>query len=244
MLGRRAIGYVSPGRETYPENDELVAQADAIERACHDRRLEVAVVLSDERASAGHGGRPALRRAFEAIAGGEASTLVVARLTSVAGSAAAVGAVVGWFEQGDARLIALDLGLDTGSPSGRLIARALTAAGELEHEKLGARTRAGLAAARSRGSASGRPAVADDPRLRLHILRRREEGLTLQAIADELNWADVPTLRGGTRWRPSSVQAAAGYRRPSRRRDNDLLPELRGLESPTDVRNGSVAYPL
>jgi hypothetical protein len=40
--------------------------------------------------------------------------------------------------------------------------------------------------------------------------------MTLQAIADTLNAEGVPTLRGGAEWRPSSVQAAAGYKRPSR----------------------------
>ena len=43
----------------------------------------------------------------------------------------------------------------------------------------------------------------------------REDGMTLQAIADALNADGVPTLRGGAMWRPSSVQRAAGYRRPS-----------------------------
>ena len=45
----------------------------------------------------------------------------------------------------------------------------------------------------------------------------RESGLTLQAIADRLNEEGIPTLRGGAKWRPSSVQSAAGYRRPPRR---------------------------
>jgi hypothetical protein len=48
----------------------------------------------------------------------------------------------------------------------------------------------------------------------------RHEGMTLQAIADRLNAEGVPTLRGGTEWRPSSVQAAAGYRRPKGRRSH------------------------
>ena len=43
----------------------------------------------------------------------------------------------------------------------------------------------------------------------------RERGMTLQAIADELNAAGVPTVRGGRLSRPSSVQRTAGYRRPS-----------------------------
>jgi hypothetical protein len=39
--------------------------------------------------------------------------------------------------------------------------------------------------------------------------------MTLQAIADRLNEEGIPTLRGGKQWRPSSVQAATGYRRPN-----------------------------
>jgi hypothetical protein len=39
--------------------------------------------------------------------------------------------------------------------------------------------------------------------------------MTLQAIADILNEEGVTTLRGGTMWRPSSVQRATGYHRPS-----------------------------
>jgi hypothetical protein len=41
----------------------------------------------------------------------------------------------------------------------------------------------------------------------------RNQGITLQAIADQLNEEGVPTVRGGAKWRPSSVQAATGYRR-------------------------------
>jgi recombinase len=44
----------------------------------------------------------------------------------------------------------------------------------------------------------------------------RAQGMTLQAIADQLNEEGVPTVRGGTKWRHSSVQAAAGYRRDQR----------------------------
>jgi hypothetical protein len=45
--------------------------------------------------------------------------------------------------------------------------------------------------------------------------------MTLQAIADQLNAEGVPTLRGGKKWRPSSIQGALGYRRPDPR---DHLP--------------------
>lgn len=45
-------------------------------------------------------------------------------------------------------------------------------------------------------------------------MQLRSTGMTLQAIADHLNAHNVETVRGGTVWRPSSVQTALGYRRP------------------------------
>ena len=44
----------------------------------------------------------------------------------------------------------------------------------------------------------------------------RVSGMTLHGIANQLNSENVPTLRGGTMWRPSGVQAAAGYGHPDR----------------------------
>ena len=54
----------------------------------------------------------------------------------------------------------------------------------------------------------------DVPALKERIVDDAPGGMTLQAIADVLNSEGVPTLRGGVKWRPSSVQSAAGYRRP------------------------------
>ena len=56
----------------------------------------------------------------------------------------------------------------------------------------------------------------------------RAEGMSLQAIADALNEEGVPTLRGGRQWRPSSVQAATGYKRPTQRANGGSLPPVRG----------------
>jgi hypothetical protein len=56
----------------------------------------------------------------------------------------------------------------------------------------------------------------------------REEGMTLQAIADTLNAEGVATLRGGSMWRPSSVQRATGYRRPASRPPHLQLPGSSG----------------
>lgn len=69
----------------------------------------------------------------------------------------------------------------------------------------------------AKGGPGNRHAVHDRPALKQHIVDMRASGMTLRAIADRLNAEGVPTLRGGQKWRPSSVQAAASYRPPQRR---------------------------
>jgi hypothetical protein len=44
----------------------------------------------------------------------------------------------------------------------------------------------------------------------------RAEGMTLQAIADRLNEEGVPTVRGGAKWRPSSLRVGLGSKRRPR----------------------------
>jgi hypothetical protein len=75
---------------------------------------------------------------------------------------------------------------------------------------------------RAGGRPISRAALADHPELAARIPARREEGWTLQAIADELNADGVPTLRGGSEWRAAAVGGALGYRQPKSRRGAEL----------------------
>jgi len=170
-------------------------------------------------------GGPALQWALGQLATGEAGTLVVARLRNLSPTVADLPPLLHWFNAPERRLVAIDLGLDTAHEAGRLAASALAGVGGWENERLSARTRRGLEAARSRGAGRAGAAVADVPELRERIVRMRSDGMTLQAIADVLNDEGVPTLRGGAKWRPSSVHGATGYRRPS---------SARGIRVPGD----------
>jgi DNA invertase Pin-like site-specific DNA recombinase len=167
--------------------------------------------------------RPGLAHALDEIGAGRARGLVVARLRDLTDSVTELGPLLRWFADGDAFVIALDYELDTSSAPGGFAAGALEAISEWERDRVEARTRAGLDAAR-RGAAvrDASEAVTSAQReaveLSARIAAMRDEGMSLQAIADELNAKGVPTLRGGSRWRPSSVQAATGYKRPSAKR--------------------------
>jgi DNA invertase Pin-like site-specific DNA recombinase len=186
-------------------------------------------VVHDALAEGGrHRSRPGLAHALQEVGAGRAAGLVVARLGDLTESVAEIGPLLQWFADTEAFVIALDYRLDTGSAPGRFAAWTLLEISEWERGRLAGRTRPGLAAAR-RGAA-----VRDDPELSARIVAMRRDGMSLQAIADALNADGVPTLRGGSRWRPSSVQAATGYRRPSAKPRGLELPPLRKADGEDD----------
>ena len=208
--GHRALGYVLHERGIAPV--ELATRIEELHTWCSAADLTLQDVVHD--VAGDHRARPSLQWALAQIAERRADTLVVARLSDLSPSAVSLSPLLRWFMDGGRVLIALDLGLDTSTPEGRLAAEAVAGVGSRGRERISAGTRHGMAAARSRGQRQGRIAVADVPELYERISRMREDGMTLQAIADVLNEEGVPTMRGGTMWRPSSVQRAAGYRRP------------------------------
>jgi DNA invertase Pin-like site-specific DNA recombinase len=208
------VGYTSGSDPTRTHDREITEQAATIMRECRRRGLNLLEVVRDREPANGKGlGRPGLAYALERIAAGQAQGLVVAELSRITWSAAELGEVIDWLARSNARLVAAAHALDTEDEDGRLAAQVLREVSRWERARLSERTRNGLEAARRSGRSTGRPAVTDDPDLSERIARMRAQGMTLQAIADRLNEEGVPTVRGGARWRHSSVQVAAGYRR-------------------------------
>src|SRR3954468_5881769 len=230
---RRAPGYVCVPQ---PVDGTLEEPTRAITACCEKRGLALQRIVHDAVDAGGDHARPALAWALERIAKGEAAVLVVPRLRDLSANVANLPPLLRWFSDPSRTLIAIDMGIDTSTEAGQVAAGALAGVGGWEHQRLSERTRRGLEAARSRGGTNGRAAVADVPELQDRIASMREQGMTLQAIADRLNEEGVPTLRGGAMWRPSSVQRATGYRRPSASSRGIELPKPKPADAP-------LAYP-
>lgn len=208
------LGYASGPGEGPAATRELEHQAETIARECGHRGLRlIEVVYEREPANGKALGRPALAYALERIAAGDASGLIVSDLSRITRSAAELGKVIELLGRSNTRLVSVAHGFDTERVEGRLAADLLVEVSRWEFARLSERTRNGLEAARRNGNSTGRPAVVDHPHLKQRIVQMRADGMTLQAIADRLNEERIPTLRGGAKWRHSSVQAAAGYRR-------------------------------
>jgi DNA invertase Pin-like site-specific DNA recombinase len=210
----RALGYASVRTDTEGDAEALRAQERAIERRCRELGIELVEVVREREPKTGKAlDRAGLSFLIERVAAGDASCVVVTGLERLSRSLAEVGGIIQWLEQNRVRLVAVELDFDTAGPGGHTTARALASVAGLEHERLSEQTRKGLAAARARRRAAGGAPGVDYAAIRKRIATMRADGMTLQAIADVLNAEDVPTQRGGTKWRPSSVQSAAGYKR-------------------------------
>jgi DNA invertase Pin-like site-specific DNA recombinase len=216
LRGNRAVsalGYVSAEGTARIDDPDVKRQAAAIDDFCARQGWELVSLVRDLQPATGRGlDRPALSHAIERLSRGDASALVVTELARLCRSVADLGKILDALRRADARLVSLEPEIDTGTEFGRAAGRILSALSEWEQARLAARTRKGLAAARAQH------AVRADikPELKRRIMHMRAAGMTLQAIADQLNKEGIPTPRGGTKWRPSSVQAALGYKRPSR----------------------------
>jgi DNA invertase Pin-like site-specific DNA recombinase len=230
-VATRALGYATLPSAVGGEQHQLQAQVRSIQDRCADLSIDLVDIVREREVEGRALDRPGLSLLIDRIAAGDANCLVVAALGRLSHSVAELGTIVKWLERNEIRLIAVDLNLDTASSGGRLTARALASVASLERDRLSERTRKGLAAARDKRRASAEAAAggspnASWPQVSKRIAAMRADGMTLQAIADQLNAEGVPTPRGGAQWRPSSVQTAAGYKRRSRAKHTDDLPTV------------------
>jgi peptidoglycan hydrolase-like protein with peptidoglycan-binding domain/DNA invertase Pin-like site-specific DNA recombinase len=227
--GPAALGYVSVREPDSGDEHELQHQTAAISTACRDRGLVLKEVIRDrEQVDASGPAPPGMQYALRRLAAGDASCLVVAELGRLSRSTPRIGYILEWLRRTDARFVAVGEGLDTGTKSGNeaaetLVSSYLSAKRRQESARLRQPARVPDPVAIQR--AGGRSARPEAFELKLRIREMRESGMTLQAIANRLNEENVPTLRGGATWRPSAVQAAAGYRRPAQRGQGERRPD-------------------
>jgi DNA invertase Pin-like site-specific DNA recombinase len=224
--GEPVIGYVTIDSDPAREQEAFME----IEALCEQAgwKLEEIVRDSDTGRMVG---RPGLTGALERIAAGDARGLVVSDARSLVRSLADLGALLEWFRDAEAALVAVDLDLDTATIHGHQTASTLIAVSAWDGDRTASRARRGLARVQTPDRET--PRTADDRAAlvdRIHAMR--EAGMSLQAIADQLDNEGVPPLGGDTGWRPAGIQAALD--RPQRRRRiRDELPAI-----PTHDRQG------
>jgi DNA invertase Pin-like site-specific DNA recombinase len=169
----RVIGYVRVSTSEQADSGlGLDAQVSELERAAAYEGWQLTIIRDEGRTGANLR-RPGIRKALRALAQGEYDGLAVAKLDRLSRSTADSAQLFHWFHEAEARLILLDLRVDTGTPTGSLLANFMAALAEWERRQIAARTKASLTALRAQGKPISRPAVIDQPELAARIRRLR-----------------------------------------------------------------------
>lgn len=203
------VGYVRVSTEEQADSGAgLAAQRSAIAAEVTRRGWQLVEIHQDAAASGKSlSGRPGLQAALAAVEGGEADALVVAKLDRLSRSLLDFSAVMERSRRRGWALVALDLGVDTTTPSGEMMANVLAVFAQFERRLIGQRTKDALAQKRAAGVRLGRPPTVGDATV-ARILGLRRSGVTYAGIADRLATEGVPAGHGG-RWHAATVLRVA-----------------------------------
>ncbi len=204
----RVLGYarVSTG-EQGTNGVSLAAQRDAIANECRRREWTLAETVEDRGVSARTLKRPGLQDLLHQLRARKADALIVSKLDRLSRSVTDFALLMDTARNEGWDLVALDLGVDTTTPTGEAMANVLAKFAQLERRLIGQRTKEALAIKRAEGIKLGRP-KAIPVNIQRRISRDRQGGATFAAIATGLNEDGVPTAHGGVRWWPATVRAA------------------------------------
>ena len=201
----RAVVYtrVSTGRQA-ESGLGLTDQLAQAKLAVEGRGWTVVRYAQDAGASGGSTkNRPQLAEALAMLDRGEADVLVAAKLDRLSRSVVDFAKIMERATRKGWSIVCLDLGVDTSTPSGQLMANVMAAFAQHERHLIAERTKGSHRVRRERGQRAGQvPILSND--IRWRIADEHAAGQSLNGIATRLNAENVPTARGG-RWYASTV---------------------------------------
>jgi len=206
-VATRVIGYVRVSTDEQSQSGAgIAAQKAAIAAEAGRRGWEVVQMVEDEAASAKSlERRPGLAAALLTLKRHEAEVLLVSKLDRLTRSLADFANLLARSTKEGWAVAALDVDVDTSTPSGEAMAHIMATFAQLERRLIGQRTKDAMAVKRAEGVRLGAP-IAIPADVEARIVRRRAEGASLRAIAEELNSDRIPTARSSARWSHPTIR--------------------------------------
>ena len=201
----RVVGYIRVSTEE--QNDShagLEAQEAAIRSEVERRGWHLAELYVDVASGKTMRKRDQLGIALRALSAGDVDALVVAKLDRLSRSVLDFAGIMETAATEKWSLVVIDLGVDTTTPNGELVANIMISMAQWERRIIGERTKSALAAVKARGTRVGRKSGVADETVRL-IRVMRDAGNSWQKIADALTTESVQTGQGG-QWHAATVR--------------------------------------
>lgn len=212
----KMVGYIRVSSESQADNTSLGEQRRRIQAYCDAYQYELIAVFEEVGSAKDAESRPQFQAALEMVRT-EADGIVAVKLDRIARNTRDVLALVeDTLQPNNKSLVLLDLGVDTRTPTGKMILTVMAAVATLERDVINERTQGGRKAkAEAGGYAYGSPKfglksvdgqlVKDELETEVIdlIRRHRKSGKSYQAIADYLNAQGIPAKRG--KWSHTTV---------------------------------------
>lgn len=215
----KAIGYIRVSTlEQANEGISLLAQANKIRAYAelHDE-LELIEVIEDAGISGTTMKRDGLQKVIELIESQEVDALIVYKLDRLSRKVVDTLNIIERVEDAGAIFHSIREKVDTQSAIGKFFLTITAAFAQMERDVISERTKEALAYKSSQGEylgavpygftlkGSGLTKAEDEARVIGTIVLKRQEGLTLRAIAQYLNDSGIKTKRNG-RWYATTVK--------------------------------------
>lgn len=200
----RVVGYLRVSTSDQAQSGAgLAAQREAIVLDCSRRGWELVTIYEDTASGKSMNGRPQLRAALAELGAGNADVLMSSKLDRLSRSAVDFGSLLEQARREGWKVVVLDLGVDTSTPAGELVAGVMVQVAQFERRRIRERTSDALQAIKKTGKKLGRPRQvrAEDE---VFVVGRRAQGARMREIADELT--ERGPAPGGGRWHVSEIQ--------------------------------------
>lgn len=211
----RCIGYVRVSlTKQATEGVSIPTQVQAIESFCQARRWKLQTIIRDEGASGKDLNRPGMRKLLKAIERRRADVVVTYKLDRLGRSLYDILTILEYLKKAGMQFACVMESYDTTNAMGELFLQISAAFAEVQRKLIGERTRAGMQYLKKQGRFFGRPPfgyrvvgkllVPDEAAIKhvRMILRWHREGLSLRAIARQLNASGA----GDRHWYAASVR--------------------------------------
>jgi len=221
---RLTVAYVRVSTEDQAKEGNSLADQERQTRAYAIARDwgEVADVYADPGVSGATRDRPALTRLLADAKAGKIGRVIITKIDRMSRKAADLLAIEEDLDQCDVERIYIKDSIDTSNPTGRLLRTVLAAVAELERDMILERTRAGkiedvrngavwltgrtigyryIPADKQSGRRAGVEIDEETAPLVHRIFTDVAHGISMNALARQLNAEGVPTMRGASMWR-------------------------------------------
>ena len=221
----KAIGYIRVSTEEQAqEGVSLDAQRATLQAYAILRGLELIEIVVDEGVSGGKdlSSRPGGCRVADIASKGKVSAVIACKLDRLFRDAADCLNTTKAWDRKDVALHLIDVGgqsIDTSSTMGRFFLTMMAGVAEMERNMIRDRTKCAMDFKRSKGERISRFAPfgfqfnggllvedAAEQAIIADIAQLRRDGLTYQAICDELAVRGVATKNGVVQWKPMTIK--------------------------------------